>query len=131
MYDEEIEETERNGGLAILPMVSALLAEYPHVDPSVILYTIEQHVKYHGISEDLPKKLIYPSEYQETNTPVVERQPQEETEDHSKAIDTTVEESKDSLNKRRNITMVLTQESFISFVAGRGKVILPSWVLQM
>lgn len=63
LYDYEIQEVERNGGMMIIPLIGYLFDRNPDTDPSVLLYTAQEHVRAFGTNSEYPKELIFPPGY--------------------------------------------------------------------
>jgi len=56
-YDHEIEELVRSRSVDLLPMILYMFAQYPHGTVEDIFYTIELHVKEHGL-QTYPESLL-------------------------------------------------------------------------
>lgn len=66
MYDYELDEIERQGGLGIIPIIGHLFESNPSADPRIVLHTASEHVKVHGFDSDYPVELIYPTNFEVT-----------------------------------------------------------------
>lgn len=59
MYDEELDELARSGGVEAISFVQNLFKMFPDADFSVILHTASSHISENGVHE-YPESLIYP-----------------------------------------------------------------------
>lgn len=78
MYDEELDELTRSGGVKAIAFVQNLFKMFPDADHSVILYTAEKHLQSNGVHE-YPEFLSYPEVVTPPVSEVATQSPVEET----------------------------------------------------
>lgn len=97
MYDEELDELARSGGVDAIAFVQNLFKMFPDADYSVILHTASKHVSENGVHE-YPESLIYP-EAEPVPVPVAEVEEVQEVEEDDKEVPDEINGSYSMLNQ--------------------------------
>lgn len=100
MYDEELDELARNGGVEAISFVQNLFKMFPDADFSVILHTASSHISANGVHE-YPESLIYP-EVEPVEVVEVQKVDEEIEDDNEHEIPDEIDGNYSMLNQSGN-----------------------------